>query len=96
MWGATRIRCRGWRATKLPPAWHQEGDWDHVLGTDKLGRDQLSRIIYGARVSVTVGFLGAGLVMTALPSGWENLGLGLGFGGLHLFFGWRVYQHHGG
>jgi ABC-type dipeptide/oligopeptide/nickel transport system permease subunit len=38
-----------------------EGDPNFVLGTDKLGRDQLSRIIYGARVSVTVAFFGATL-----------------------------------
>src|SRR6266702_1802967 len=30
---------------------------EHVLGTDHLGRDMLSRLIYGARISVTVGFL---------------------------------------
>ena len=49
------------RSTKQPPAWHEDGDWSHVLGTDKLGRDSLSRIIYGSRVSVTVGFFGAAL-----------------------------------
>lgn len=37
------------------------GNPDFLLGTDKLGRDQLSRIIYGARVSVTVAFFGATL-----------------------------------
>lgn len=39
------------------------GDPDYLLGTDKLGRDQLSRIIYGARVSVTVAFFGASLAL---------------------------------
>ncbi len=49
----------------LPPAWvgplemngvvlSPGGDWMHVLGTDKVGRDMLSRIIYGARVSLVV------------------------------------------
>lgn len=38
-----------------------KGAPDHLLGTDKLGRDQWSRIIYGARVSVTVAFFGAAL-----------------------------------
>ncbi len=38
-----------------------KGDPAYLLGTDKLGRDQLSRIIYGARVSVTVAFFGAAL-----------------------------------
>jgi ABC-type dipeptide/oligopeptide/nickel transport system permease subunit len=46
------------RASKQPPAWNVEGSWDHPLGTDDLGRDILSRIIYGTRVSLTVGFFG--------------------------------------
>ncbi|MEZ4681157.1 MAG: ABC transporter permease [Caldilineaceae bacterium] len=40
-----------------------QGDPQYLLGTDKLGRDQLSRIIYGARVSVTVAFFGAALAL---------------------------------
>lgn len=43
---------------KMPPAWEAEGSWDHPLGTDNLGRDTLSRILYGTRVSLTVGFFG--------------------------------------
>lgn len=39
----------------LPPVWQDGGSWAHVLGTDHLGRDMLSRIIYGARISLTVG-----------------------------------------
>ncbi len=46
------------RDSKMPPAWSAEGSWNHALGTDNLGRDILSRIIYGARVSLTVGFFG--------------------------------------
>lgn len=37
-----------------PPAWHADGTVAHLLGTDNLGRDIFSRIIAGARVSVTV------------------------------------------
>jgi peptide/nickel transport system permease protein len=38
----------------LPPAWQEEGTSEHLLGTDILGRDILSRLIYGARVSLMV------------------------------------------
>jgi len=49
---------------KQPPAWHEEGSWDHPLGADNLGRDTLSRIIYGTRVSLTVGFFGVLIALT--------------------------------
>src|SRR2546427_6102581 len=37
-----------------PPAWQEGGSTKHLLGTDVLGRDVLSRLIYGARVSLIV------------------------------------------
>jgi ABC-type dipeptide/oligopeptide/nickel transport system permease subunit len=46
------------RESKVPPVWQAEGSWDHILGTDNLGRDIFSRLIYGARVSLTVAFFG--------------------------------------
>jgi ABC-type dipeptide/oligopeptide/nickel transport system permease subunit len=46
------------RANRTPPVWYAEGTWEYPLGTDNLGRDILSRIIYGSRVSLTVGFFG--------------------------------------
>lgn len=49
---------------KAPPVFSDGGSWDYPLGTDRLGRDVLSRIIYGARVSVTVGFFGAAIAVT--------------------------------
>lgn len=45
----------------------QSPDWEHPFGTDANGRDMLSRIIYGARISVTVGF-GAVLIGTGLAT----------------------------
>jgi peptide/nickel transport system permease protein len=44
-----------------PPAWLRGGDWGHPLGTDRLGRDLLSRLMYGARVSATVAALSIAL-----------------------------------
>jgi dipeptide transport system permease protein len=40
---------------RLPPVWEAGGDWRFVLGTDGLGRDLLSRLIHGARVSLFIG-----------------------------------------
>lgn len=39
----------------LPPVWEAKGTWAHLLGTDHLGRDMLSRLIWGSRVSLVVG-----------------------------------------
>jgi len=53
----------------IPPAWQNGGTWDHILGTDKLGRDIFSRIIYGARVSLTVSLIAifvGGIIGTSL------------------------------
>jgi peptide/nickel transport system permease protein len=53
----------------IPPVWSPKGSWLHVLGTDKLGRDYLSRLIYGARVSLGIGLAAAaiaGLIGTTL------------------------------
>jgi len=46
------------RSSKLPPAWREGGDWDHPFGTDSLGKDIFSRVLYGARVSLMVGLFG--------------------------------------
>ncbi|MBR9766047.1 MAG: ABC transporter permease [Rhodobacteraceae bacterium] len=39
----------------LPPVWSEGGTWEHILGTDQNGRDYLARLIYGTRVSITIG-----------------------------------------
>ena len=57
------------RARLLPPFSASATGFPHILGTDELGRDMLSRLMHGARVSVSVGLLGAlvsGIVGTAL------------------------------
>jgi peptide/nickel transport system permease protein len=65
-------------ATRLtPPAWLTGGTWDHLFGTDQLGRDILSRVIFGARASLTVG---ASVVLCAGTFG-VLLGLFAGFKG---------------
>lgn len=40
----------------LPPVWIEGGNWDHIFGTDGNGRDYLARILYGTRISLTIGF----------------------------------------
>jgi len=40
----------------LPPVWEEGGRWEYLLGTDQVGRDYLSRLIYGTRISLTIGF----------------------------------------
>ena len=52
-----------------PPFWQAGGSTAHLLGTDQLGRDVLSRLIFGARVSMVVGFTAvivAGVIGTTL------------------------------
>ena len=53
----------------VPPAWYEKGSWAHLLGTDNLGRDYLSRTLYGARISLLIGLsamLISGLIGTTL------------------------------
>ena len=45
----------------LPPVWSEGGSWKYVFGTDGNGRDYLARIIYGTRISLTIG-IGAAFV----------------------------------
>lgn len=63
----------------IPPAWAEGGSAAHLLGTDNLGRDVASRLLYGARTSVMLG------VLTVLVSGVIGVSLGLAAG---YFGGW--------
>lgn len=57
-WLAPQDPYAGVLADRLaPPVWLPGGDWNHILGTDALGRDLLSRLLHGARVSLLVAFL---------------------------------------
>lgn len=47
----------------LPPAWIEGGSWNHPLGTDNQGRDVLSTIMYGTRLSLIVGLTSVLLAM---------------------------------
>lgn len=62
-----------------PPFWHEGAEPGYILGTDQLGRDYLSRLIYGARISLALG-IGAVLI-----SGVIGITLGLVAG---YFGGW--------
>ena len=50
---------------KIPPAWLDGGNWHFVLGTDEAGRDILSRLMYGARLSFWIGFVS--VVLALIP-----------------------------
>jgi peptide/nickel transport system permease protein len=43
-----------WKA-ELPPIWHEGGEMPYLLGTDTQGRDMLSAILYGTRISIVIG-----------------------------------------
>ena len=64
----------------IPPLWMDGGQAGHLLGTDQLGRDYLSRLIYGTRISMLIG------VMTVVMSGLIGITLGV-LGG---FYGGRT------
>ncbi|TXR50380.1 ABC transporter permease [Phyllobacterium endophyticum] len=63
-----------------PPVWMHGGSWEHPLGMDQLGRDYLSRIMYGAQISLAIG------IGTALISGIIGTAIGVCGG----YFGGKV------
>ena len=68
------------RDRHIPPAWQEGGEWKHPFGTDQQGRDVLTRIMHGARVSLT--FATATMI--------TGLGLGLLFGCLAGYYGGHI------
>jgi peptide/nickel transport system permease protein len=48
----------------IPPVWMERGTPEHPLGTDRFGRDVLSRIIYGTRISLVVSLIAIGVAGT--------------------------------
>ena len=46
---------------RIPPVWSDEGSWKYILGTDDQGRDILSALMYGARISLIVGLASVAL-----------------------------------
>lgn len=52
-------------STMQPPAFLSGGDWAHPLGTDKLGRDMLSRLVHGGRLTFLIGILG--MIVAIVP-----------------------------
>ncbi len=61
----------------IPPVWQEGGSWEHVFGTDNFGRDYLTRLAYGARITLFIGFFAA--VMSAVIG--STLGIIGGFWG---------------
>ena len=63
-----------------PPVWQEGGSWSHPLGTDGIGRDYATRLIYGGRIALSVG------VLATLVSATIGIALGMAAG----YFGGKV------
>lgn len=62
-------------ALLVPPVWQEGGQWKFLLGTDAVGRDMLSRLIFGARFSLFIGVV----VVTLAVTGGVSVGLIAGY-----------------
>jgi len=65
---------------EMPPAWSRDGEWPFLLGTDPQGRDVLSAILYGTRISLVIGLASVAMSMAI------GVSVGLAAG----FFGGRI------
>lgn len=73
----------GWVPANLPPIWMEGSDNRFILGTDSLARDNLSRYVHGARVSMVVGIVptiltviigcSVGMISGWLGGRWDNI-----------------------
>jgi peptide/nickel transport system permease protein len=64
----------------IPPVWNESGTWEHPLGTDNMGRDYFSRVVYGSRLSLLIGF--CSMMIAAV--------IGVSLGVLGGYFGGRM------
>ena len=53
--------------TLTPPVWQEGGSADFILGTDPVGRDILSRLIYGTRLSLLIGLISVAISLSLGP-----------------------------
>lgn len=78
----------GLDATRAPQLLAQSQGTTHWLGTDSLGRDQLVRLLYGARVSMLIALFGAGISL--LLGGVLGMGAGFFGGRIDDFYSWLI------
>jgi len=76
------------RQRLLPPAWEATGSTRHLLGTDNVGRDVFSRIVWGARISLSVGLAAA--FLGAVIGGTLGLCAGYFGGAMDTWISWLI------
>ncbi|MGO4830830.1 EamA family transporter [Rhizobiaceae sp. 2RAB30] len=82
-----------WKA-ELPPIWQEGSEWPYLLGTDTQGRDMLSAILYGTRISIVIGVASVALsLVIGMSAGtiWQKR-----FGAASDLVGGTLWQYLGG